>query len=143
MSEIKITIEEQPKSEERRKIFEGLHRYNAAQTNDPDCLGLTIFLRDTENNVVGGLLGETYWGWLYVEFMWIEESLRKRGYGRELLATAEQEAITRGCSAAYLDTFSFQALKFYERYGYEVFGILDDFPPPHKRFFMKKSLVIL
>jgi len=140
MSKPKITIEEQPKDDERRKVFEGLHRYNAAQTNDADCLSLTIFLRDVEDNVIGGLMGETFWGWLYVEFMWIEDSFRGRGYGKELLAAAEQEAIARGCSAALLDTFSFQAFEFYKRCGYEVFGTLENFPLAHKRYFMKKSL---
>jgi iron complex outermembrane receptor protein len=46
----------------------------------------------------------------------------------------------RGCHSAYLDTFSFQAKPFYERCGYEVFGVLEDFPKGHQRFFMRKSL---
>lgn len=142
MSSITITIETQPKSEERRKIFDELHRHNASQTNDSGLQNLTVLLRDAEDNVVGGLLGETYWGWLNVEQMWIEESFRKQGYGGKLLAAAESEAIARGCGAAYLDTFSFQALEFYQRFGYEVFGTLDDFPQGHKRFFMRKSLKV-
>ena len=142
MSNFTITVEAQSKDEERRKIFDGLHRYNASQTNGADCPSLTIFLRDAEGNVVGGLLGETYWGWLYVEFMWIEESLREQGYGGKLLAAAEREAIARGCSAAYLDTFSFQAFGFYQRCGYEVFGTLENFPPGHRRLFMRKTLKV-
>ena len=140
MSNLTIAVETHPKDEEKRKIFDELHRYNASQTNDADCPGITVFLRDAEKNLVGGLLGETYWGWLYVEFMWIEESLRGRGYGKKLLATAEREAVARGCGAAFLDTFSFQAYEFYQRCGYEEFGKLEDFPPGHQRFYMKKSL---
>jgi ribosomal protein S18 acetylase RimI-like enzyme len=140
MNDLAITVESQPKTEDRRKIFEELHRHNAARSMKSELQSLSIFLRDAAGNVVGGLLGETFWGWLYVEFMWIEESLRGQDYGKKLLAAAESEAIARGCGNALLDTFSFQAFEFYRRCGYEVFGELEDFPPPHKRFYMKKSL---
>ena len=53
----------------------------------------------------------------------------------------EQAAKERGCTYAHLDTFSFQARPFYEALGYEVFGILDDYPPGHHKFFMKKALM--
>jgi hypothetical protein len=39
-----------------------------------------------------------------------------------------------------LDTFDFQARGFYERNGYELFGTLDDCPPGHKRYYLKKAL---
>jgi hypothetical protein len=51
-----------------------------------------------------------------------------------------REAIRRGCRGAYLDTFSYQARPFYEKLGYAVFGTLDDYPPGHQRFFMRKRL---
>jgi hypothetical protein len=33
---------------------------------------------------------------------------------------------------------SWQALAFYERQGYTVFGVLDDFPPGHRKYFLAK-----
>ena len=45
-----------------------------------------------------------------------------------------------GCAHAYLDTFDFQARPFYERLGYTVFGLQDDYPPGHRRFFQRKVL---
>ena len=32
------------------------------------------------------------------------------------------------------------AKPFYERAGYSVFGILEDYPPGHTRYFMRKDL---
>jgi ribosomal protein S18 acetylase RimI-like enzyme len=52
---------------------------------------------------------------------------------------AEAEAIHRGCRGAWLDTFSFQARGFYERLGYSIFGTIENFPPGHRRFFLKKD----
>jgi GNAT superfamily N-acetyltransferase len=100
---------------------------------------LGIFIRDAET-IVAGLSGETYCGWLVIKYLWVRDDLRRRGVGRELMAYAEARAVERACYLAWLDTFSFQARAFYEKLGYEEFGALD-YPPTHKRHFMKKLLV--
>jgi hypothetical protein len=38
------------------------------------------------------------------------------------------------------DTFSFQALDFYKKHGYVVFAKLNDIPPGHSRYYLKKLL---
>jgi len=101
---------------------------------------LVIMLRHTNGATVGGLIGDTVWGWLQIKQLWIAQEFRRRGLGRELLLLAEGEAAKRGCHHAMLDTFDFQALSLYERLGYEVFGRLDDFPRGHSRFFLAKKL---
>jgi hypothetical protein len=58
-----------------------------------------------------------------------------------LLAAGEEEAMRRGCANACLETFSFQALPFYEKRGYVVFGRLPDFPPGGAKYFLAKPLV--
>ncbi len=55
---------------------------------------------------------------------------------------AEDYARMRGCHSAYLDTHTWQARPFYEKRGYEVFATLDDFPPGHKKFFLRKKLAL-
>jgi GNAT superfamily N-acetyltransferase len=65
--------------------------------------------------------------------------LRGKGIGRELMRRAEALARERGCHSAWLDTFSFQSRRFYEKLGYEEFGRLD-YPPDHQRHFMRKRL---
>jgi hypothetical protein len=57
-----------------------------------------------------------------------------------LLSRAEQYALERSCSNAWLFTFSFQARPFYERLGYQLFGTLEDYPKGHSLFFMTKRL---
>jgi hypothetical protein len=39
-----------------------------------------------------------------------------------------------------LETHSFQARPFYEKCGYKVFGTLEDYPPGHAKFFLRKRL---
>ncbi|MGI8655879.1 MAG: GNAT family N-acetyltransferase [Pyrinomonadaceae bacterium] len=135
-----ITFEEHAKDEDVRRISEGLGKYNLEQTGRNDFRKLNIFVRDGDGEIIGGVIGGTYWGWLYVDLLWIDERARHLGYGRKLLVAAEEEAIKRGCTQVFLDTFSFQARPFYEKHGYTVFGKLKDFPPGHERYFLQKTL---
>ena len=102
---------------------------------------MAAFIRDSDGTVAGGLIAEIAWGWLYILKIWIQENLRGKGFGTRLLEAAEAEAIHRGCRNAHLETFSFQARPLYEKLGYEVIGTLDDYPPGHKKYFMKKCLM--
>lgn len=59
-----------------------------------------------------GLTAITYWSCLEIEELWFRADLRRHGYGHQLLALAEAEAQARGCTYAWLSTFSFQARGF-------------------------------
>lgn len=99
---------------------------------------LAVFVRDT-GQIVAGLSGETYAGWLFVRFFWVAEHLRGQKVGTALLQAAETRAIERGCHSVWLDTFSFQAPGFYRKLGYEVFGELA-WSAEHRRIFLRKTL---
>jgi len=118
----------------------GIEDYNKTQAGDDDAQNLCFLVKDQDGKTVGGLIGATYWNWLYINLMWVREDLRSQGFGSKLLTTAEEEGRNRGAKFAYLDTFSFQAPEFYKKCGYEVFGELNDFPTGHQRFFLKKVL---
>ena len=121
-------------------IGQGITEYNTQQAGEDQGKNLCFVLQNPDGEIVGGVIGSTYWDWLYVNLMWLREDLRGQGFGKELLSLAEEEAHQRGAMDAYLDTFSFQAPGFYQKQGYEVFGQLDDFPTGHQRFFLKKKL---
>ena len=97
-------------------------------------------MRDEQGALAGGLLAHTYWGWIHVDVLWLTEAARGQDYGTRMLDLAEQEARRRGCHHANLDTASFEALPFYLKRGYEVWGQLDDFPVGHSHYFLKKTL---
>lgn len=138
MGEYVLTTEDDPAPEDVRFLVAGLVEYNTSKAEPENYRPLTIFLRDRRGQIVGGLRGHTGWGWLFISHLWLSEAARGRGYGTELVAAAEREAVTRGCRHAHLDTFSFQARAFYEGLGYEVFGALEDYPRGHTRFYLRK-----
>jgi GNAT superfamily N-acetyltransferase len=118
----------------------GIKSHNEQRAGATGYRRLCVFLYAPDGAVVGGLIGATYWEWLYVDLLWVKEDVRGRGHGRSLLTLAEAEARRRGAKHAYLDTFSFQAPDFYIKCGYEIFGELGDFPRGHQRYFLKKEL---
>jgi GNAT superfamily N-acetyltransferase len=99
---------------------------------------LVIPIHDGAGAVVGGLWACTVFAWLHVQMLFVPENLRDMGVGSALMATAEAAARERGCVGAYVDTFSFQAAPFYSKLGFTPFGVLDDFPPGHRRLFFRK-----
>lgn len=139
-SEPTLTIESDPKPADRSIVERGLEAFNHQHAGDSHHQPLCVFVRDGAGNVLGGLLGDTYYGWLAINLLWLDEAWRGHGYGRMLLRAAEAEAIRRGCRHAHVDTLSFQALDFYLSAGYIVFGELAGLPPGHTRYFLQKPL---
>ncbi|MBW4456298.1 MAG: GNAT family N-acetyltransferase [Nostoc indistinguendum CM1-VF10] len=140
MAKIKITIEDNPEPEDVRILIGKLLEYNNSHKERDVAYPLGILIKDAQGEILGGLVGKTHWGWLFISHIWVAEALRGQGYGREIMLQAEQAAKGRGCSHAYLDTFSFQALGFYKRLGYQIFGVLTDYPPGHERYFLQKQI---
>ncbi len=140
MATLTMKIEASPDKEDVQAIYKGLDAYNMQFAGAINYQPLVIFIRDEGGKIIGGLNGETYWGWLHVDGLWVDESVRSQGYGSQLLEMAEQEALRRGCKGSHLDTMSFQAQPFYEKHGYTVWGVMDDVPEGHQRIFMKKRL---
>jgi GNAT superfamily N-acetyltransferase len=87
-----------------------------------------------------GTWGATGYGWLFTQLLVVPEQSRGQGWGRRLMSLAEAEAVKRGCHAAWLDTFEFQARAFYEQIGYSRFATLPDFPKGSSRYFLRKEL---
>ena len=126
--------------EVRQAIVAPLVRFNESKAGPSGNRPLVIEIRDSEGGVVGGLWGVTGYGWLFTQLLAVPERSRGQGLGRKLLSLAEAEAVKRGCHAAWLDTFEFQAKAFYERVGYACFAALPDYPKGFSRFFMRKEL---
>ncbi len=131
-----------PDDRGRRALLDLIETYNDAQTGLPDPgQKLALLIHDpVTGEVRGGLRAISYYGWMFIELLVLDESLRGQGLGTRLMREAEAEARRRGLIGIWLDTFSFQARPFYERLGYRVFGQLDDFPPGGGRFWLSKKL---
>ena len=139
MKEYRLSVEVEPDPNAVQFVVGRLISYNTSKAEPENYQPLAVFLREAEeSSIVGGLVGYTHWGWLYLSHVWLSDELRGGGYGRRLILAAEREAARRGCRHAYLETHSFQARGFYEKLGYEVFGALEDYPSGQTRYFLRK-----
>jgi GNAT superfamily N-acetyltransferase len=135
-----IILEAEPKASDIEALVNGLSAFNASRANGDTPQYILATVRNSEGVLSGGLLGATYLGWLQIQVVWLDDSLRGHGYGSELMAVAETEALRRGCAQSFVETLSFQALPFYEKCGYEVFSRLPEFPPGGARYALTKKL---
>lgn len=136
----KVIMESEPSPGDMQLLVKGLTEFNASHANGDVPNYILATVKNSEGQMAGGLLGATYLGWLQIQVVWLDDSVRGHGYGSELMALAEEEALRRGCARAFVETLSFQALPFYEKCGYEVFSRLADFPPGGARYALTKNL---
>jgi GNAT superfamily N-acetyltransferase len=132
-------LTDRPKAADLETLADGLDAHAADITPPRNKQDVAVFVREN-GRILAGLYGATYWDWLHIKLLWVDESLRGQGVGQRLMQMAEAEAAQRGCHAALVDTHSFQAEGFYARLGYEVFGRLEDFPLGHQRIYLQKRL---
>ncbi|WP_338608500.1 GNAT family N-acetyltransferase [Pelagibacterium nitratireducens] len=100
-----------------------------------------FLLKDSQTEaVIGGLIGNAIYEWLFINLLAVPESLRGQGYGVELMARAERWAREQNLTGIWLDTFAFQAPEFYVKLGFTPFGTINDHPAGSRRLFFQKRL---
>jgi len=128
-----------PDPEAVRVVDEGLGDFNDAVIGD--AVGrFACFARDRDGRVVGGALARTWGACCELQILWVEESRRRAGVGRELVRRVEQRARSMDCTLLYLETFSFQAPRFYAELGFETASELRGFPDGISKLLMRKGL---
>ncbi|TIQ07414.1 GNAT family N-acetyltransferase [Mesorhizobium sp.] len=139
---MKMTLEitAEPLPQDLARVGEGLTAFNDSDVGASGRKTLAVFVRDDAGAIVAGISGYTAWGWLYVQWLWVDETWRGRHIAASMLDAAEREALARGCQAAWIDTFNQTAAKVYQRQGYQPFGTLADFPVGRSRIFLQKKL---
>ena len=135
-----IVFDPSPSSQDIDRLGDGINAFSVPAVGPSNRVYFTYFVKDKAGEILAGVHGNTDWGWLYINALWVDESLRGTGLGRALMAKAEALAIERGCRHAYLQTMSYQAPDFYAKLGYTVFAELEDIPPPHRCIFFRKRL---
>lgn len=132
------------KEEESELIVEKIFEYNLSKVpiiQESSFIWINRVIVDTYGDIIAGINSKMYcWNCLYIDVLWVKEEYRKEGLGSKILNEIEKVAKDKGCYLIHLDTFDFQAKDFYIKHGYDIFGILDECPQRHKRYFMKKFI---
>jgi GNAT superfamily N-acetyltransferase len=123
----------------KKAVLDGLIRYNNDRMGRQKHKRLAVSLREG-NAIVGGIIGEIWTAVLFIQYFWLEQRLRGRGFGTKLIGAMEDEARKFGATRSYVDTMSFQAPGFYRACGYREFGSIEGYPGGVTRHWFTKLL---
>lgn len=106
--------------EDQTKLEIGLTSYDFKMTEQNNNKKISFGYYDDEN-LVGGITAKLEgYKILYIETLFVKEDYRHLGIGTKLVLMMEERAVFEGVKMIRLDTFSWQALGFYQKLGYEI-----------------------
>ncbi len=136
-----VTVDTDRIDEVRAVVGAGLVAYNDRfLPKDRMPRPFSASVRDASGAVIGGLVGEFKLDWLYVDWLWVAEGQRGKGFGAQLMAITEQEARAAGATHVFLWTWSFQGPAFYVSRGYTECGRIVDHPKGYDTIHFVKRL---
>ena len=135
----KVVVDHAPSQADNDVVKEGLIKCYEAQFGERD-KQLSIFLKSDSGGIFGGIQAFLDTESIYIDVLWVEESLQKQGHGTKLLEAAEREAKQNGCAFSLVDTWDFQAEEFYLKNEYERIGEIKNYWHGHSKLFLRKKL---
>ena len=135
-----IEVVDKPDSALLEFFEKKIHEFNVARWEVKERLPLAVRIRNETGEVVAGAAARTFGLWLLIDNIWVSEQLRGQDLGSKILKHLESAAVARGCKFALLDTLNFQARPFYERFGYKVQWVQNNYPKDGCKYFMVKEL---
>ena len=135
----KVVVDYTPTEADNAVVREGIIAFNEKIIGERDKT-FSIFLKNDSGKVFGGIQAFIDSESIYIDVLWVEGSLQKEGYGTKLLKAAEEEAFNNGCIFSLVDTWDFQAEKFYVKNGYKKIGEIKNYSHGHAIIFLRKDL---
>ncbi|MCF6437019.1 GNAT family N-acetyltransferase [Pseudoalteromonas sp. MMG022] len=141
---MKIELSTSPTAQQLDAINKGIATFNAQHMKcDGDFdLGFrfVITVQNVQGDIIGGLQASVIWSYCLLELLWLSEHTRGLGIGSTLMQHLEEFARSKGLHQIRTETLDFQAKPFYEKLGYQEYGVLEDTPPGHTSYFLAKKL---
>jgi GNAT superfamily N-acetyltransferase len=137
-----ITFEKNPSSADIQIIADGYMENAYKLKGHRPIEFFAFFLRDNDDNskILGGCNGNSLYGCLYIDGLWVTESLRGQGLGIKLMEAAEHYAKELGCTFLTVNTMDWEALDFYKKIGYFVEFERHGFEKNSIMYFLRKDL---
>ena len=94
-----MEVTNRPSQAATQLIKDSVREHNLEYMPNDFC-ELSVFERDSEGNIIGGLTALTYWQRLDISYLWVSPQHRGLGLAKALLIAAENEAVQRGCASS-------------------------------------------
>lgn len=129
-----------PDPEAEQLIFDGIADEAFKKKGMARIEPFRILVKDAKQSLHGGAIGITYYGCLYIDMLWVDETVRNQGFGRKLVEAAEKIARDKNCTFATLGTMDWEALPFYQKLGYEIEFVREGYENESKLYMLRKKL---
>jgi len=137
---MKIEVIENPEQALIDFLDKQIADFNWANWEVSKRLPLAVQVKNDQGEVVAGAAARTFGDWLLIDTLWVSEALRGQDVGNKILTELEMAGKKRGCVKCLLDTLNFQAMPFYQKYGYEIQWTQEGYPKTGCKYFMVKVL---
>ena len=132
--------QEEPIPQDEQVLFDGISDDAAKKKGMERIKPFRVYIKDSNQSVVGGASGVTFYGCLYVDMLWVQESIRNQGFGKKIMEEAEKIARERKCAFATLNTMDWEALRFYQKLGYSIEFVREGYEKESKMYMLRKKL---
>lgn len=116
----KITYDNNPSKEDTNFLWKKITEIAIKTQEHKPHESFGFFMRDEHNRIKAGCNGFIFYGCLYIDQLWVDESLREKGHGTELMIMAENLAQKKECLFMAVNTMNWEALNFYKKLGFKV-----------------------
>lgn len=135
-----IEILDNPDQEVIDFLDEKIADFNWANWEVSERVPLAVQVKNDQGEIIAGAAGRSFGDWLLLNTLWVADALRGQNIGSEILQKFEASGKKRGCNKCLLDTLNFQAMPFYEKYGYKTQWVQEGYPKTGCKYYMVKSL---
>lgn len=132
-----LKIEKTDNKDVESYVLLNLHKYNqqhcdyirnnSSYAHNNKINGNFVIYDFTE--VIGGALGYIKYGWYFLTDFYINQKYRKQKIGSTVIKKIEEFAMENDALGVRIESWDFQAPKFYEKLGYTVWSEFKDCPP--------------
>jgi len=137
----KINFEANPAPEDIQVLGDGIIEYAVQRKNHKPMAFFAFFIRDENNKIQGGCNCAMLYGCLYIDSLWLTESLRHQKWGTQLMSSAEKYGKEQGCTFACVNTMDWEALDFYKKLNYKIEFERHGFEKNSVFYFLRKELI--
>lgn len=120
-------------------ISDGVFTFGRGQAFDSDSQPIACFLRDGDV-VIAGATGRTEYRRLFINYLWVQETVRGQGLGTETLQRIELAAVERGCQDALIETLDDRNAALYQVLGYRPVATIPRYVGRFARHILVKPL---
>lgn len=135
-----ISFEKNPNQDDIQILNDGIMKEHKLKKEMKPLDFFAYFIRDDKGQIVGGCAGDNMYGGLFVGQLWVNEELRGKGYGTQLMSLAEELASKSQCRFITVNTFEWEALDFYKKLGFYVEFERHGFDKNSTFYFLRKDM---